>query len=707
MTRTTFFDFGELRHLLPPSLVLPVPQSAHADDTLVVEAPARRIATGFGDDEVFLTADARVVRLGPGDDRLEIDGGSVERAHGGAGDDVLAFERDLGDFDLEVNGRRLTLADRFTGETTFATSFETVVLAGTTYDLAELRESFGRGADAPAILVSEGTQAVTVNNPDPTVSVVWDRAVQAAVIETETPIGPTIAARAYAMLHTAMYDAWATYDPVAVRVSFDGADGDNDHLAARAADADADATKAMSFAAHTVLAELFPDQTSLFDRIMAQRYGYAVTGDDGLAAQIGRDAAEDLLALRRDDGANQDAGYEAGDDYYAPVNLNPDEIDDISRWTPEYVPIDNDDPSTLQSFLTPQWQDVEGFALPADESGATVFDTLRPPAPPPFFTEDFANSVLNDDTKTITLSAPLCLAGEHFDRGQEIAVSQDLIGSVINEAFIEQARDIIDISAGLTDREKIIAEFWEDGAGTAFPPGTFMSFAQYVSARDDHGIDDDAKLFLAMGNAALDAGIATWEAKVFYDYVRPVRAIRDLGELGLIGEWGTDSVTAEEGWVVEAFAGFDPLTGEGLGTRTILAENFVTFQRPSGDPSPPFAEYTSGHSGFSAAGATVLELFTGSEAFGGSVTFAPGATQFETGVPAEETTLAWETFGEAADEAGLSRLFGGIHFEQGDEVGRELGRALGEAAYATAQSFFEGTATDADRPFFADADLWG
>lgn len=175
--------------------------------------------------------------------------------------------------------------------------------------------------------------------------------------------------------------------------------------------------------------------------------------------------------------------------------------------------------------------------------------------------------------------------------------------------------------------------------------------------------------------------------------------IRDLGKLGLIGEEGVDELTGETGFVIDAFGGFDSDSGAGLGIGTILAENFVTFQRPGADPSPSFAEYTSGHSAFSAAGAEVLRLFTGSNEFGGSVPFAIASTQFETGVPAEETLLEWETFTAAADEARLSRRYGGIHFKDGDLNGRDLGGVVGPEAFDLAQRFIDGEATDADRAF--------
>ena len=83
--------------------------------------------------------------------------------------------------------------------------------------------------------------------------------------------------------------------------------------------------------------------------------------------------------------------------------------------------------------------------------------------------------------------------------------------------------------------------------------------------------------------------------------------------------------------------------------------------------APPFPEYSSGHGSFSAAGAEILRLFTHNDRFGGSVTLPAGSSRIEpAAVPASDLTLSWATFSEAANQAGISRRYGGIHFEQRD-----------------------------------------
>ena len=505
----------------------------------------------------------------------------------------------------------------------------------------------------PELILNPETQLVTVDDPSPTVSVLWDRAAQQAVINTA--VGPTVASRAYGVVHTAMFDAWAAYDGMAI-----GTQLGDDLQRPEAENTDANKTEAMSFAAYRALSELFPEQTAIFDDVMAE-LGFDpanMTTDTTTAAGVGNVSAEALMSFRRQDGSNQLNDY-ADTTGHTPVNTS-DNIEVIDRWTAERVPIDSPD-AEVQQYLTPHWGNVEGFSIESPEA-------LRPPAPQPFLLVDDATVDL--DAQTITLAD-----------GSVLDITPDLVGTVINPEFIAQTEEVLEYSANLTDEQKLIAEFWEDGGGTSFPPGTWMTFGQFVSARDDNSLDEDAQLFFTLSNAVFDAGIATWESKVFYDYARPVRAVRSLGELGLIGEFDAEL----GGYAIEAWAGPEQ------GTQTILATDFTTYQTPGSDPSPPFAEYTSGHSAFSAAGAVVLELLSGSNAFGANVTFAPGESRFEPDfTPQAEVTLAWDTFTIAADEAGLSRLYGGIHFTEGDINGRTLGDDVGTAVFEIAQFYING-----------------
>ncbi len=121
--------------------------------------------------------------------------------------------------------------------------------------------------------------------------------------------------------------------------------------------------------------------------------------------------------------------------------------------------------------------------------------------------------------------------------------------------------------------------------------------------------------------------------------------------------------------------------------------------QPSTFPTPPFPEYPSGHSTFSAAGAEILRRWTHSDNFGASVTFPVGSSVIEPGLtPAESITLYWATFTDAANQAGISRRYGGIHFETGDLVGRVTGRLVGTQAWKKAVSYFRGAARKDSEP---------
>jgi hypothetical protein len=424
----------------------------------------------------------------------------------------------------------------------------------------------------------------------------WNAALLQAVRAVR--FAPPQTARALAIAHTCMYDAWAAYDRHADGTRFGGA-----LRRPKAEHTLEHKTTAVSYAAHRALTDLFPSQAPLFD-VTLRGLGldpFDVSTSVATPAGIGRAACDAVLAWRHADGANQRGDLNGGPPYsdytgYQPVN-EPEQLHDPGRWQPLRGP-----DGAAQAFLTPHWARVTPFAL-------TTADEFRPGPP-----------ALPGDT-----------------------------------GFLRQADEVRAFSAHLTDRRKAIAEYWADGPATETPPGHWALLASWVSRRDRHTLDEDVVLFFALGNALLDASIAVWDAKVFYDSVRPISAVRHLFAGQTIHAWG----------------------GPFQGTRAIPGDAFRSYLA-----TPPFAEYTSGHSAFSAAAATVLRLYTGSPRCGASVVIAPGSSSIEPGTtPARPVMLAWRTFDEAADEAGMSRRFGGIHFRDADIASRAMGRAIGRRVF--------------------------
>ncbi len=425
-------------------------------------------------------------------------------------------------------------------------------------------------------------------------------------------------ARALAVLHTCIYDAWAAYDSTAVGTRLGGT------LRRPAAERTlANKNEAISYAARAALVDLFPGPTEAakFNDLLAS-LGYDPTNTStgtSTPSGIGNVAAQAVLAFRHGDGSNQVGDLHPGSysDYtgYAPVN-DPDHINDANHWQPLRVS-DGHGGSVVQKYIAPHWGLVIPFAL---TSAAQFRPTADPhPTHPP----------------------------GHYRK---------------------QADQVLDYSANLTDEQKVIAEYWADGPASELPPGHWALFAQHVSDRDNHDLDADVRMFFAMTNAVLDASIACWEAKRHWDYVRPVTAIHFLFK----------------GKKVKAWAGRDKGTAkiDGEDWRPYQAETVVT---------PPFPEYVSGHSTFSAAAAEVLKRFTGSDNFGDSVPRKAGSSAVEPGtVPHADVTLSWATFSDAADEAGVSRRYGGIHFEDADLRGREMGRLIGAQAWNKAQAYLSG-----------------
>jgi Domain of unknown function (DUF6851)/VCPO second helical-bundle domain len=464
----------------------------------------------------------------------------------------------------------------------------------------------------------------------------WNQQLLDAIKGTKT--GPTIAARALAVVHTAIYDAWAAYDPVAVdtrqrlRVNPDLRQPETE----RTVD---NKNRAVSFAAYAALVDLFPAQSQQ-DAFATQMgdLGYAIDGSDtSTAAMVGAAAAQAVLDYRHRDGANQLGDLNGGAPYsdytgYAPVNTW-DQVKDPDRWQPLCLPLPppgaTECTGKIQTFLTPHWDHVTPFAL-------TKPDQFRAPGP---------YTYLGADGKP-------------------------------SGKYVDQVDKMTQYSKQLDDTRKTMAEYWEDGPGTVTPPGHWNQFAQWVARRDTNTIDEDARLFFALNNALLDASISAWDGKCTWDSIRPISAVRWLQRGKIIQAWG----------------------GPYKGPSYIKGEDWIPY-RPPNDPAPPFAEYASGHSTFSGAAAEVLTGFTGRGNFELKVTIAAGSSRVEPrtatqpGVPAKPITLSWTNFRYAAEQAGLSRQYGGVHFEHGDKDARAAGASVGKNAWAKALTYFSGTAT--------------
>ncbi len=467
---------------------------------------------------------------------------------------------------------------------------------------------------APELEVRNGALAPTQTsrNVRPNVVLIWGEACLESIRATKH--GPPMTARSLAMVHTAMYDAWAAYDGVAVGTRLGG------ELRRPVAEHTVEnKTKSISYAAYRVLVDLFSERTPIFAETMLQ-LGFDpehLSDDPASPEGVGQVAAEAVLAFRHLDGANQLAGYA---DYtgYEPINAPLDpampgvgSLVDPERWQP----LVHD--GVVQKWIVPHWEHVIPFAL-------TSGDQFLPAAP----------------------------------------------AGIKSGEWHRQVQEVINIQVRLSDRQKVIAEYWADGPLSEFPPGHWCTIAQYVSRRDGHSLDDDVKMFFLVANAVFDASIAAWTAKIRYDYVRPITAIRYL----------------KQGKKIRAWA------GPGKGTQVIDGNTWIPYQVPT-FRTPPFAEYVSGHSTFSAAAAAVLRHFTGSDAYGDCQTVPEGWSRTEPGlVPARPVTLCWRTFTEAAEEAGISRLYGGIHFRQGNLEGQRIGRLVGEQVWTTARKYFDGTA---------------
>lgn len=231
-----------------------------------------------------------------------------------------------------------------------------------------------------------------------------------------------------------------------------------------------------------------------------------------------------------------------------------------------------------------------------------------------------------------------------------------------SDEFIDNFRQVKELGANnsttRTREQTEIAKFWEDGAGTVTPPGHWNRIAQTIAADRKLSLAENARLFALLNVTLADAGIACWDCKYRFDFWRPVTAIREAARLN------NPALVADPNWL--------PLL-----------------------PTPPFPSYTSGHSSFSGSAAAALTAFFGTD----EVRFAT-TSEGLAGV-----TRVFNRFSDAAAEAGMSRIYGGIHWDFDNRDGLSAGRALGE--YESQHHFralnLSSSIDDSDKRRFAEA----
>lgn len=611
----------------------------------------------------------------------------------------------------------------------------------------------------------------------------WNEALLQAIREDFAR--PTVHARNLFHVSVAMYDAWAAYDETAepyflgktvngFTCPFFGVNVPTDIEAMR--------KEAISYASFRLLNHRFknsPGANSSLSRfrnlMISLGYDPDVTTLDyrNSGAGLGNYLAEFLINYGFQDGANEQESYE--NSVYEPVNspLQPEAVgnahlEDPNRWQPlaftNFIdqsgnPISNATPD----FIGAEWGQVAPFSLLTEDEGATFpndSDHLyHDPGPPPLLDQDgqFSKEYMWGFSLVAKWSS-------HLDPGDGVTwdISPASMGNIDISSFptawedyrsFYENRGRGDIGNGYDinpktgypyesqmvkrgDYVRVLAEFWADGPDSETPPGHWFTILNYVSDHPDfkkkfrgegEELDDmewDVKAYFTLGGAMHDAAISAWDLKGYYDYIRPISAIRYMAGKGQSTDDNLPNYDVQGIPLVPDFIELvkidDPLAGENsenlnkiklygwkgpeyienpatdvAGAGWILAENWWPYQRPT-FVTPPFAGYVSGHSTFSRAAAEVMTLLTGDAFFpGGMGEFVALKNEFlvfEEG-PSQDVILQWATYRDASDQCSLSRIWGGIHPPADDLPGRRIGEKIGVGAFHFAASFFHSSTT--------------
>ena len=596
---------------------------------------------------------------------------------------------------------------------------------------------------------------------------------------------PTVHARNLFHTSVAMYEAWAAYDQTAEHYllgkwkdgylsEFEGVTAPSNVQEARA--------EAISYAAFRILTYRFANSPGqpltqiVFNELMEELgYDRFFTDTDytgGNPAALGNYIAQVVIDYGQLDRSNEQDDY--ANLFYEPVNgpLNPREgtidMNDPNRWQPlEFQGgfVDqsgNPIPGGVPDFLSPEWGRVFPFALKSSdlniyERNGNEYWVYHDRGAPPYLNQE---ELTVESEEYMWGFALVSVWSGHLDPNDGVMIDISPASNGNNNNLPETIagyRDFYNLLEGgdpssghsvnpstgepyepqivpRGDYARVLAEFWADGPDSETPPGHWFTILNYVN---DHPLlekrfkgegpilDDlewDIKVYFTLSGAMHDAAVASWGVKGWYDYTRPISAIRYMADKGQSSDenlpnYHIEGIPLVEGYIELVEEG-DPLAGTNgenvdkiklyawrghdyiLDTETdqagvdwILAEDWWPYQRIS-FVTPPFAGYVSGHSTFSRAAAEVMTLLTGDAYFpGGMGEFEAPQNEFlvfEEG-PSVDLTLQWATYVDASDQTSLSRIWGGIHPPADDIPGRFMGIEIGNDAFNLAEQYFEGT----------------
>ena len=418
------------------------------------------------------------------------------------------------------------------------------------------------------------------------------------------------------LLNNAAFDAVAPYHPTAVGVY--------SHLGRRPASeslTNANINTALLYSTARVLADFLPRREQDLRDMLCN---VGLDPDDNsldltTAVGIGNSAGLALIEGRQNDGMNQlgnegDTIYNASpySDYtsYSPVNTAY-RLKRPGRWQPD-INRQGIGLYKVQQFVTPQYANVEPYAYPSPR-------VFRFPFP---------------------------IKSRFFNR----------------PAYRQQADEVLQVSAALTEEQKIKAEFFDN---KLFSLGFSAIFAS--TSRGRPLIDFVQSEFLA-NMAAFDAGIVVWQEKRRFDAVRPFSAIRHLYGSQVVTAWG----------------------GVGQGTvNDIPADQWRAYL-----PSADHPEYPSASACFCHAQAQAMRRYYGTDELNFGFPFAAGSSRIEPGIsPATDILLTWATWTDLAADCGQSRVWAGVHFQDAVDASAQQCAQFGDLAYDYTQSLINGTAS--------------